>query len=46
MTGPRICIRCLITKISVTGWMQKMAYLQGRFDAIPYIDEQTDNFLK
>lgn len=23
MTGPRICIRCLITKISVTGWMQK-----------------------
>ena len=22
------------------------AYLQGRFDAIPYIDEQTDNFLK
>ena len=22
------------------------AYLQGRFDAIPYIDEQTDNFIK
>ena len=22
------------------------AYLQGRFDAIPYIDEQTDSFMK
>ena len=22
------------------------AYLQGRFDAIPYIDAQTDKFLK
>ena len=22
------------------------AYLQGRFDAIPYIDEQTDSFIK
>ena len=46
MTGPRICIRCLITKDFRDGLDAEKAYLQGRFDAIPYIDEQTDNFIK